>query len=106
MAIRHIVLFKLRPGWSFDDPRVQAAERSSEQVGTEVPYLLQWQVGRNISERAAAYDFVAMGLLPDAGALQAYLDHPFHRASADRWREISDWVVADLEEADRPLGPT
>lgn len=104
MAIRHIVLFKLRPGWSFDDPEVQAAVRSSEQVGDHVPQLLDWRVGRNVSPRAIAYDFVAIGLVPDATALQEYLDHPFHRSSADRWQAIGDWVVADIEEADgRPL---
>jgi hypothetical protein len=96
--IRHIVLFKFKPGITWNEPAALAAEQSSHQVGERVPDLLHWQVGRNISSRAIAHDFVVMGLVQDQESLQRYLVHPFHQESAARWREISSWVVADIEE--------
>lgn len=96
--IRHIVMFKFKPGVDWADPRAAAAEASSRQVGTRVPGLHEWQVGRNISGRDIAYDFVAIGVLDDENALRRYLAHPFHQESARLWREISEWVVADIRE--------
>jgi hypothetical protein len=96
--IRHIVLFKLKPGYSWEDQRVVAAERSSQRVGEHVPELLEWRTGRNVSTRDIAYDFVAMGLVRDEADLRRYLTNDFHQRSAGLWREISTWVIADLEE--------
>ncbi len=96
--IRHVVLFKLKPGFSWDDPRVQEAERIATKVGGEVPELREWRVGRNVSTRAIAYDYLAEGVLDDLAALDRYLVHPFHQSAINRWREISDWVIADVEE--------
>jgi hypothetical protein len=101
-VIRHIVLFKLKAGWTWDDAEVGAAEHMAAEVGRRVPDLLEWRVGRNVSDRPIAYDFAAIGLVRDTASLQRYLNHPFHRQSVERWREISDWVVADLDESDRP----
>ncbi|WP_329499906.1 Dabb family protein [Kitasatospora herbaricolor] len=96
--IRHIVLFKLKPGVSWDDPRVEPAEGLAAKVGGEVPELHEWSVGRNISTRPVAYDFAAVGLLDDEEALERYLVHPFHQEAIKAWREISDWVIADVVE--------
>ncbi|MEV0230708.1 Dabb family protein [Nonomuraea sp. NPDC050786] len=96
--IRHIVLFKLKPQFTWDDECVVRAERMAAEVGAQVGDLLEWRVGRNVSDRDIAYDFVVMGLVDDEAALQRYLVHPFHQQSVRQWREISDWVVADLEE--------
>ncbi|MFD1546312.1 Dabb family protein [Nonomuraea guangzhouensis] len=96
--IRHIVLFKLKPQFTWRDECVVRAERMAAEVGRQVGDLLEWRVGRNVSDRDIAYDFVVMGLVSDEEALQRYLVHPFHQQSVRQWREISDWVVADLEE--------
>ncbi len=96
--IRHIVLFKFKPGYGWDDAEVLAAESASVEVGARVPELVEWRVGRNISDRPIAYDYAVIGLVEDEHALRRYLDHPFHREAVARWRAISDWVVADLVE--------
>ena len=100
--IRHIVLFKLKPGVGWDDPRIPAAEEMSRNVGREVPCLREWYVGRNFSTRSVAYDYVVIGLVDDEAALEEYMTAPFHARSVELWREISDWIVADVFEA--PLG--
>ncbi|MET8676624.1 Dabb family protein [Streptomyces sp. NPDC004647] len=96
--IRHVVLFKLKPGITWDDPRVLEAERVAEKVGSEVPELHEWRVGRNISTRPIAYDFLAMGLVEDEAALERYLVNEFHQSAIKLWREVSDWVIADVDE--------
>lgn len=97
--IRHIVLFKLKPGLDWDDPRVTAAEEAARKVGGEVPCLREWYAGRNFSERPVAYDYVVIGLVEDETALEEYMTAPFHVRAIGLWREISDWVIADVLEA-------
>jgi Stress responsive A/B Barrel Domain len=97
-VIRHIVLFKLRPGISFEDPAVLAAEQTAHRVGDEVPALKEWQAGRNITGREEAYDFAVVGLVADERALADYMQHPFHQEAIRQWRAISTWVIADLVE--------
>ncbi|GAA1938173.1 Dabb family protein [Kitasatospora viridis] len=96
--IRHIVLFKFKDGISWEDPRAQEAERIAVKVGGEVPELREWRVGRNISTRPVAYDFAAVGLMDDEDALERYLVDEFHQKAIRLWREISDWVIADVVE--------
>ncbi|AEW95054.1 MULTISPECIES: Dabb family protein [Streptomycetaceae] len=103
--IRHIVLFKFKPGYGWGHPDVEAAERISVRVGAEVPELVEWQVGRNVSDRPIAYDYAVIGLVADEAALERYLVHPFHQQAIDKWRLISDWVVADLLEEPAGTAP-
>lgn len=95
--IRHYVLFKFKPGFSWADPKVLDAEQLAAKVGSEVPELREWTYGRNVSTRPAAYDFVVVGLLDDMPAVERYLVHPFHQLAIHAWRELSDWVIADVE---------
>lgn len=96
--IRHIVLFKFKTGVGWDDPAALEAERYAHRVGEEVPELLHWQAGRNTSERPVAYDYAVIGLVADQAALDRYQADPFHQRAVEKWRAISDWVVADLLE--------
>lgn len=98
--IRHIVLFKLHPGVSWDDPAAVEAVDFANRVGEEVPELVSWYAGRNFSDRPVAYDFVVMGMLRDTEELDRYLGDPFHLQAIERWRAISDWVIADVIEED------
>ncbi|MDG3010827.1 Dabb family protein [Rhodococcus sp. D2-41] len=98
--IRHIVLFTLHEGVSWHDPRAVHAVEIAGRVGNEVPELLSWYAGKNISDRAVACDFVVVGLLRDPHDLERYLDNPFHQQAIRIWREISDWVIADVVEED------
>jgi hypothetical protein len=98
--IRHVVLFKFKPGISWSDAKAKEAERVAKKVGDEVPDLRSWQASRNISDRPIAYDFVAIGLVDNPEGLERYMTHPYHLEAIRLWREISDWVMADIEEND------
>ncbi|MFI9269728.1 Dabb family protein [Kitasatospora sp. NPDC052896] len=95
--IRHLVLFKLNDGIAKDDERALAAAEGFEGLDQQIPELLEWQTGWNISPREVAYDYAINSLVADQDALQAYATHPAHVAAAARWREIATLVVADFE---------
>lgn len=97
--IRHIVLFKLKAGYSWEQPEVRAAEELQARMGEQIGELRDWKYGRNISTRPLAYDYAVHGLLDDHDALARYLTHPFHQQAAAAWTRISDRVVADVWEA-------
>ncbi|WP_327713884.1 Dabb family protein (plasmid) [Streptomyces sp. NBC_00464] len=96
--ITHIVLFKLKDGIERSAPSVVEAVEFARGVGSNVPELVDWRVGWNTVDRDISYDFVALGVLPDLAALEKYQANEYHQESARKWRAISDWVVADLED--------
>ncbi|CAL9406969.1 Dabb family protein [Streptomyces collinus] len=100
--IHHIVLFRLKPGITWDSPEVRAAEELQERMGEEIPDLRAWTCGRNITDRAAAHDYAVLGLLDDEAALARYLAHPFHRRTAEAWTALSDRVLADIPARPAP----
>lgn len=59
--IRHVVLFKFKPGIDWDDPRAAAGERTAAKVGSEVPELRDWRYGRNISPGMSPTTFSSRG---------------------------------------------
>lgn len=95
--IRHIVLFKLLDGVTRDDPRAVSAFDALAKLDDVIPELRFWQVGWNISDRDIAYDVALIADVDDAGALRRYVVHPDHQAVLPLLREVSTWVVADLE---------
>ncbi|ABP53511.1 Dabb family protein [Salinispora tropica] len=98
--ITHIVLFKLKDGVDRDARQVTEAVELAREVGRHVPELVDWRTGWNTVDRDIAYDFAAIGVLADLVALQRYQENAFHRAAIEKWRLISDWVVADLADPD------
>lgn len=97
--IRHIVLFKLKPAFSFDDAEVLQAESLARRVGAEVSVLKFWTTGRNLSTgRSESYDFMVEGHLDSAADLDGYLYDPFHQEAVAAWRGISDWIVIDVAD--------
>ncbi|WP_274919509.1 Dabb family protein [Streptomyces sp. WZ-12] len=94
--ITHIALFKLKDGFERTSPSVVEAEKFAKQVGRNVPELLTWRVGWNTVKRDISYDFAVIGVLPDLTALDKYQTNKFHQEAIQKWRSISDWVVADL----------
>jgi quinol monooxygenase YgiN len=100
-----MVSFTFRPGRSWDDPEAVAAERITENHWRHIPEILSWRVGRNTTPRAVAADFALIGRFADRAALERYLTHPDHQRGVRAWRELSTWVIADLEDADELIPP-
>jgi hypothetical protein len=95
--VKHIVIFKFKPGVSWDDPRALEAEDAFINMGDKIPEIKGYFVGRNFSERPIAYDYALIADVEDREAIQNYLIHPEHQAAAKLWAEISTWNMADVE---------
>lgn len=99
--IQHLVLFSLRAGVSWDDPRAGHAERITAEHPARIREILAWSSGRNITPRPEACDFAVAGLFLDRAALDRYLAHPHHRLGVRAWRELATWSVVDLDIDER-----
>jgi stress responsive alpha/beta barrel protein len=94
--IQHIVLFKLRPPYSAEEPTLVDLERDTHRLQDLVPVIKEMRFGRNVAQRADAHDYALVAVFADERALASYLDHPAHRELSARWTAVSDRAVADL----------
>ena len=95
-GVHHLVLFKLKPGIEKTDERFRAAIVLLQELPKEIPQIIDLRAGENFSERPIAADYGLMVLVANDKALQAYLEHPAHKAAATAWKEIADWTIADF----------
>lgn len=100
--IRHVVLFRLRPGISVDDPRVVAACRAEEGLetggeGAEVVTTPSWHFAADVSRRPVSADFVGVGHFASRAELDRFLDSDAHRHAAGAWEGLAVILIADVE---------
>jgi len=93
--IAHLVLFKLKPGVSRVDGRVQAAIADMDALPRQVALIRAWEHGLNQTQDALAYDYGLRALFDDEDDLHAYFDHAQHIAVLRQWEAISDLVFCD-----------
>lgn len=80
--VDHLVLFTVKDDAAAED--VDDLLSSLRELGSSIPTVLDLSVGENFSERARGYThglFVRLGSRDD---LQAYLEHPEHRAVVEK----------------------
>jgi heme-degrading monooxygenase HmoA len=93
--IRHVVLWRLRPGGIEAFTAIRAALQA--QLG-RIPGLLRVEVGRDDSGSRRAVDMALDSDFESSAALQAYHRHPAHmetRAIVDP--HVADHWIADYE---------
>ncbi len=95
--IRHLVLFKLKPGVTRDDPRVKRWMELSEGLPSQIPQIVGWESGWNVTDRPIAYDFGQNSTFRSRADLGIYVTHPAHQAMVAVAREVADWVLVDYE---------
>ena len=95
--IRHLVLFKLKPGVTRDDPRVRRWMEMSARLPSEIPQIVGWESGWNVTDRPIAYDFGQNSTFRSRADLGIYVPHPAHQAMVAVAREVADWVLVDYE---------
>lgn len=93
--LRHIVMFKYRSGVGKDDPRVADAYARLARLPAQIPEVLAWEQGYNVSGRDIAHDLALCSSFEDQEALQRYSDHPAHRAVVELLHQICTWHVVD-----------
>jgi hypothetical protein len=86
--IRHVVLWRLKPGGDDLFPRIRAALEGQR---GRVPGLLNVEVGRNVSGSRRAVDMALVCDFESAEALADYHRHPAHMET----RAIVDPLAAE-----------
>ncbi|NIL60071.1 Dabb family protein [Salinispora arenicola] len=96
--ITHIVLFKLKDGIDRDARQVTEAVELAREVGRNVPDSSTGARAGTRSTGTSPTTSPPSVCWADLVALQRYQENAFHRAAIEKWRPISDWVVADLAD--------
>jgi len=94
--IAHVVLFRLKPGVGRDDPRLRAVVAAMGDLPRQIPEILGWQHGYNLTEDADAWDYALHAQFAGQSELHTYFDHPAHRPVVDQWLAIADLAFADF----------
>ena len=93
----HLVLIKLKPGVTRDDPRVSAWEAKFKGLEDKCRGIVRFEYGFNFTDRPVAYDFGVNMAFDTRENLVAYGPHPAHQEVVAALREIADWVICDYE---------
>ena len=95
--IRHLVLFKLKPGIARDDPRVKRWMEMSDLLPSQIPQIVGWECGWNITDRPIEYDIGQNSTFESRDDRAIYVPHPAHQAMVGVAREVADWVLVDYD---------
>ena len=93
--ITHIVFFKIREGFSRDDPRVERTFGALRALSGRIDGIRQWEVGENFSDRPIAVDFSLYSSFRNREDLDRYIDHPAHREVVGLLQEVCTWQICD-----------
>lgn len=94
--MRHLVLFKLKPGISRTDSRVVEGINSMKELKSKIKEIKVLECGPNFSERPIAVDIGLYTLFASKEDLEIYLKHPAHQELVKNWKELADWTIADF----------
>ena len=93
----HLVLVKLKPGVTRDDPRVAVWEAKFKELEHKCPGIVRFEYGWNTTNRPIAYDYGINMAFATRADLDAYGPHPDHQAVVALEREFADWLICDYE---------
>ena len=95
----HLVLIKLKPGVSRDDPRVAAWRAGFIALEHKCQGIVRFEHGWNTTDRPIAYDYGVNMAFATRADLDAYGPNPDHQAVVALEREFADWIICDYEAA-------
>ncbi len=94
--IRHVVMFKLKPGVS--PARRDEWLKISRRVHGEIELIRAYSIGVDLLRLPRSYDVAVVADFDNLEDVQAYADHPTHLATVELSRELSEHIVsADFE---------
>ena len=93
----HLVLIKLKPGVTRDDPRVGKWEAAFKKLEHQCSGIVRFEYGWNTTNRPIAYDYGVNMAFATRADLDAYGPNPDHQAVVAIEREIADWIICDYE---------
>lgn len=95
--IDHLVLFTVNEDASPED--VEDMLRSLRDLRNSVPNVIDLSVGENFSERGGPFTHGLFARFQTPDDLQAYLQHPEHKAAASKLNTLADpnRIVVDYD---------
>lgn len=73
--IRHVALFRLKPGSAEEAPRILG---ELERIGNSIPSIASFRAGPDVGENAGNFDIAACVDFENLDAYRKYRDHPEH----------------------------
>lgn len=94
--LRHIVLFRRKPEVARDEALEKSLADRMAALGARIPAIKGWKFATNELVRPpVTWDYVLEAEVGDAGALDAYLSHPQHRALVADIEPYFEWAAVD-----------
>lgn len=93
--IRHIVLFRRRPGVESDAAREARLVARMSALGVDIPAIRLWRVAANELTRPISWDYILESEVDNAAELDAYLFHPLHVALVADLKPYFEWAAVD-----------
>ena len=90
--IRHVVMFKLKPG-------VSPAQRDewleiSRRVHGEIDIVRTYSIGEDLLRLPRSYDVAVVADFDSLEDVRAYADHPLHLSAVELSRALSEHIVS------------
>ncbi|NYE18926.1 Dabb family protein [Microbacterium immunditiarum] len=96
--ILHIASFRWKDEVTDDD--VAALTQALTDMAAQIPVLSSYVIGPNLHLRAGGADYGVAAIVADAAALDAYLDHPAHKAV---YESHLGWMIAERAAVQLPI---
>ncbi len=96
--ILHIATFAWKP--EVTEARVEALTAALAEMAAQIPEIRSYSAGPNLHLRPGGKDYGVAAILDDAAGLDAYLDHPLHKAVYD---EHLGEMIAERAAAQLPI---
>jgi hypothetical protein len=90
MSLRHVVVFRFRPGTPAE--AVDRLASSLRELAVTLPEIAEYRVGTDLGVNPASWDFAVSADFADEHGYLAYRDHPEHQAII---REQVEPIVAE-----------
>lgn len=90
MPVLHIASFRWKPEVTEAD--VTALTHALNAMRADIPEIRSYIAGTNLHLRPAGADYGVAAILDDGAGLDAYLDHPLHKAV---YEQYLGWMIAE-----------
>ena len=90
--IRHVVMFKLRPGVS-EAQRDEWLEMS-RRAHQRIDLVRAYSIGADLLHLPRSYDVAVVADFDSLEDVRAYADHPLHLSAVELSRELSEHIVS------------
>lgn len=98
MPVLHIASFRWKPEVTEAD--VTALTTALAEMRADIPEIKSYTAGPNLHLRAAGADYGVVAIVDDGAGLDAYLDHPLHKAVYDKYL---GWMIAERSAVQLPI---